>query len=47
MDAKQNKIIEAQKLVKDGVPLSVVVKMLGMGIAEIEHLDNEKANNIE
>ena len=46
MESRQEKIIEAQELVKDGVPLSVIAKMLGVGIAEIEHFSDNKANSI-
>ncbi|GGG04873.1 MULTISPECIES: hypothetical protein [Cysteiniphilum] len=38
MDNQQNKINEAYEMIKDGMPRSVIAKMLGVTENEIDHL---------
>ena len=40
-------MIEAEKMLKMGVPLSVVAKTLNIPLSSIHHLRYEKANNNE
>ena len=41
------KMIEVEEMLKNGVPLTVISKTLGIPLAAIHHLRNEKGNNNE
>ena len=41
------KMIEVEEMLKHGAPLTIISKTLGIPLAAIHHLRDEKANNNE